>query len=277
MTLRFSKQAILTASGVLLAHAVMLVALHHALAGRQEVSPHYSLSRPVAIAPAVQRVQLLAAQSEPGGQRTLTSQNTGKRSGPAELPIPQKPTAAKVLPEPGQAVTTAAVSTTKVDTTPPPNPVQTPNVTATLSPVSPSVTMKAGTSGSNATNAVSTASPGPAGTRSSEGSTGAAKSEAAQESVQLPDAYAQYLHNPIPDYPRRSRELNEQGRVVLKVWVTAAGTVQRSEVVQSSGYERLDYAARTGVQDWKFVPGKRNGKTEAMTVLVPIPFYITSP
>lgn len=85
---------------------------------------------------------------------------------------------------------------------------------------------------------------------------------------------ADYLENPPPPYPPMSRRLGEKGRVLLRVFVSAGGHAELVEVKTSSGYERLDEAARSAVSDWRFVPARRGEKQVAAWVLVPISFVM---
>lgn len=82
------------------------------------------------------------------------------------------------------------------------------------------------------------------------------------------------MNNPKPAYPRMSRRLNEQGHVVIRVWVTAEGLPQQGEVKTSSGYDRLDQEALRTVLRWRFVPGQRLGTPEAMWFNVPVHFVL---
>jgi protein TonB len=93
---------------------------------------------------------------------------------------------------------------------------------------------------------------------------------AAPPAVQLPSSDANYLQNPKPPYPPISRRLNEQGRTVVRVLIGVDGLPQRSEILTSSGFDRLDQAAMTTVMRWRYVPGKRGGTPEAMWFNVPI-------
>lgn len=83
-----------------------------------------------------------------------------------------------------------------------------------------------------------------------------------------------YLRNPKPSYPDLSRRLNEQGTVLLRVFVTIAGNATTVELKQSSGFARLDKAAQEAVQDWKFVPAKKGGQPVDAWVVVPIKFSL---
>jgi protein TonB len=83
-----------------------------------------------------------------------------------------------------------------------------------------------------------------------------------------------YLRNPKPSYPNMSRRLNEQGTVLLRVFVTMAGDATKIELKESSGHPRLDHAALDAVQTWKFVPARRGEQAVAAWVVVPIKFSL---
>ncbi len=90
----------------------------------------------------------------------------------------------------------------------------------------------------------------------------------------LPSSEAHGLNNPKPAYPRMSRRLNEQGQVVIRVFVAADGSPQQGEIKASSGYDRLDQEALRTVMRWRFVPGQRFGTPEAMWFNVPVNFVL---
>lgn len=85
---------------------------------------------------------------------------------------------------------------------------------------------------------------------------------------------ADYLRNPKPVYPPMSRRLGEEGKVVLRVRVSAQGLALAVDVRQSSGYARLDEAARAAVERWRFVPAQQGGEAVEATVLVPLAFAL---
>ncbi len=85
---------------------------------------------------------------------------------------------------------------------------------------------------------------------------------------------ADYLHNPKPAYPALSRRLNEAGRVVLKVRVSAQGTTLDVAISKSSGFARLDAAAVDAVTRWRFVPARRGDDAVDSSVIVPITFAL---
>jgi protein TonB len=85
---------------------------------------------------------------------------------------------------------------------------------------------------------------------------------------------ADYLSNPKPVYPSASRRLGEEGKVVLRVHVSVHGNAHAVEIRHSSGFARLDEAARAAVEQWRFVPAKRGEEPVASWVLVPIVFSL---
>jgi protein TonB len=87
---------------------------------------------------------------------------------------------------------------------------------------------------------------------------------------------ANYLRNPKPLYPAISRRLKEQGTVLLRVFVTAAGQPTQVTLKTSSGFERLDNTAKLAVTGWKFVPATREDKPVDAWVIVPIKFSLSN-
>jgi protein TonB len=67
-----------------------------------------------------------------------------------------------------------------------------------------------------------------------------------------------------PVYPPASRRAGEQGVVMLRVLVDERGRPGDLQVLQSSGFPRLDQAAVDGVQKWTFKPAK-NGATPILS------------
>ncbi len=87
---------------------------------------------------------------------------------------------------------------------------------------------------------------------------------------------AAYLNNPEPKYPPISRRLGEEGKVLLKVRVTTEGAAASVDLEKTSGFERLDEAARLAVARWRFVPAKRGDEPIEASVIVPIVFRLDS-
>ena len=82
------------------------------------------------------------------------------------------------------------------------------------------------------------------------------------------------LHNEPPEYPEESRTAREQGEVILRVEVTAEGEPARIDVLQSSGFFRLDQAARQAVRYWKFHPALIAGAPVSSEADVPVRFKL---
>jgi periplasmic protein TonB len=65
--------------------------------------------------------------------------------------------------------------------------------------------------------------------------------------------------NRKPDYPLVARQRGQQGVVVLRVEVSAAGVPLSVSVVSTSGYILLDKAALAAVEEWRFHPATQAG------------------
>jgi protein TonB len=67
------------------------------------------------------------------------------------------------------------------------------------------------------------------------------------------------VHNDPPSYPLLAARYGEEGTVTLKVLVAADGSARQVLVAQTSGYDRLDRAAREAVAKWHFRPAQQGG------------------
>ena len=85
---------------------------------------------------------------------------------------------------------------------------------------------------------------------------------------------ADYLHNPKPVYPTFSRRNGEEGKVLLKVRVSAQGSALDVTVSKSSGFPRLDTAAQEAVGRWRFIAARRGDEPVESSVIVPITFTL---
>jgi protein TonB len=81
-----------------------------------------------------------------------------------------------------------------------------------------------------------------------------------------------YVRAPAPVYPRESTRKRERGTVLLRVLVDALGHPSRIQVERSSGFDRLDNAARDAVAKALFRPHEVNGVAQPAQVLIPIEF-----
>lgn len=77
-----------------------------------------------------------------------------------------------------------------------------------------------------------------------------------------------------PRYPVEALRDREQGMVVLRVLVGAAGEPTEIEVEQSSGSVRLDEAASEAVAQWRFNPARKGEEAVEGWVLVPVTFRL---
>ena len=85
---------------------------------------------------------------------------------------------------------------------------------------------------------------------------------------------ADYLKNPPPAYPPIAKRRGEEGKVLLRVLVSADGRAVTVDLQQSSGSVPLDEAALSAVRQWRFVPAKMDGLAVESRVQVPIIFRL---
>ena len=71
-----------------------------------------------------------------------------------------------------------------------------------------------------------------------------------------------------PDYPSASRRLEEEGTVLLKFLIGVDGKVLQADIEKSSGFARLDEAARNALSKCQFRPGTVDGKPEQSWVTI---------
>lgn len=80
-----------------------------------------------------------------------------------------------------------------------------------------------------------------------------------------------------PAYPPASRRAGEEGRVRLRVLVDESGRPSDVQVAQSSGFSRLDEAAKQAVRRWRFqAANDGNGPISAWTQVL-ITFRLSEP
>lgn len=77
-----------------------------------------------------------------------------------------------------------------------------------------------------------------------------------------------------PAYPALSKRLGEEGKLVLRVELDESGHVHVAQVVNSSGFKRLDEAALTAVKTWRCTPPIRNGQPVRAVALQPFNFVL---
>lgn len=179
-----------------------------------------------------------AARAEPPAPAPQTT-------APRPAPTPSKPVAPqKPAPDQVQTPTPTASPTPTVADSAPTAPVAAAAASSATAPTAPSATSPAETGGG------------------------------LTASVSAPRFDAAYLHNPKPPYPLLARRRGVEGKVLLKVQVSAAGLAEQVQVAQSSGHDSLDEAALNTVRAWRFVPAQRGDTPVAAAVLVPITFKL---
>jgi len=77
-----------------------------------------------------------------------------------------------------------------------------------------------------------------------------------------------------PPYPPLSAQLGEQGEVVVRMLIGRDGMVTAVEVLQTSGYSRLDEAAQAATARWRFTPAVRNGQAVESDQVLAIHFRL---
>jgi len=78
-----------------------------------------------------------------------------------------------------------------------------------------------------------------------------------------------------PYYPPQDIRANNEGTVLLSLYILANGSVGEVKLARSSGFPRLDDSALREAKKWRFVPGTSDGTPLAMWKQVPITFRIT--
>jgi len=77
-----------------------------------------------------------------------------------------------------------------------------------------------------------------------------------------------------PAYPAADIRANHAGTVIVRVQVLENGRIGDVELVQSSGFQRLDESALREAKRWRMKPGTRNGVPVVMWKEVPITFQL---
>ena len=186
---------------------------------------------------------------------------------PAPQPVPPEPQPVQPEPQP------APRPVPKV--TPKPTPVVRKTVAPKPAPLSkpePEPTEKS----------ISAPTPPPVAAGPSAPEPQAAAAPAAPPAPPAPAAPAQprtvsgveYVQPPQPDYPPIAKRMGEEGKVMLRVLVSERGRPEKVDVQKSSGYARLDEAARQAALRAVFKPHLEDGRAVAVYALIPINFSI---
>jgi len=82
------------------------------------------------------------------------------------------------------------------------------------------------------------------------------------------------IQNTPPSYPDLARRNGWEGRVMIRVDVSAEGRPLSTTIAQSSGFGVLDQAALRAVKSWRFQPRTIDGTPTSGTVEVPVNFSL---
>lgn len=77
-----------------------------------------------------------------------------------------------------------------------------------------------------------------------------------------------------PRYPRLARKRGREGTVWVDIWLGSDGQQFRLEIAKSSGWESLDKSALAAVNDWRFLPYKKNGVGHPSRLRIPVAFSL---
>jgi protein TonB len=91
------------------------------------------------------------------------------------------------------------------------------------------------------------------------------------------DRAAEIVAGKPPAYPALSRRLGEEGTVLCRLSIAADGSVSAVEVLESSGFPRLDRAAEEGLREWTFRPAIAGGRPVARRIVHRVVFRLTPP
>lgn len=166
----------------------------------------------------------------------------------------------------------------KKDTAQPPKLETKPNSVATPKPATPAVaTTKAAQHLENISEII-TPTPTTAGIQESATEPAPAVSLQTVENtvpeIIPPKVDAEHANNPAPRYPPLSRRLGEEGEVQLLVHILEDGSVGEIKLKVSSGYARLDTAAREAISRWRYVPARQGGEPISYWYVQPVAFSL---
>ena len=82
------------------------------------------------------------------------------------------------------------------------------------------------------------------------------------------------IQNTPPSYPEIARRNGWEGRVLVRVEVSAEGRPISTSIAKSSGYGVLDQSALRAVKSWRFQPHTVAGISTAGSVEVPVNFAL---
>lgn len=122
------------------------------------------------------------------------------------------------------------------------------------------------------------AAPAPAGEASSAPAAAASSAVVSDAPVRPKTVTTgiEYIQAPSPEYPSLAKRMGEEGKVMLRILVNEKGRPEQVDVRTSSGFPRLDEAARKAAMNALFKPRFEDGKPVAVFAIVPIIFSIVN-
>ncbi|MDQ9168884.1 energy transducer TonB [Oxalobacteraceae bacterium R-40] len=103
-----------------------------------------------------------------------------------------------------------------------------------------------------------------------------AVAHAAPPAIAVPKTISgvEYIQAPRPEYPPLSKRMGEEGKVLLRVLINEKGRPEKIELQRSSGFDRLDEAARQSALRAVFKPHMEDGRPVAVYTTIPIDFQL---
>jgi len=89
--------------------------------------------------------------------------------------------------------------------------------------------------------------------------------------VEVGESEVRYLREPQVNFPSMSRRLGESGLVIVSVYFNSEGVPKKAEIFKSSGFDRLDQAAREAVMNSRVTPIRRPGADESTVYMFKAP------
>jgi len=95
----------------------------------------------------------------------------------------------------------------------------------------------------------------------------------AAEGIRVDELPRERVKNTVP-YPPEALAAGLEGEVVLRLKISASGTVLAASILKSSGVPSLDEQALRSAPGFLFYPGRRHGVAVSCDVQQPVPFTI---
>ncbi|HEX2092229.1 MAG TPA: energy transducer TonB [Longimicrobiaceae bacterium] len=92
----------------------------------------------------------------------------------------------------------------------------------------------------------------------------------------LPETPPRQLSSSPFQYPEELWDAGVEGETVLRIFVTAQGTVDSTRVENTSGHPAFDRAALNGVRELRFEPARRGEEPVGAWVLLPVQFRMNA-